>query len=70
MENKQTSPCRKRRASDNVPCSVTIPAALQQSLIRISLAEDRSFSATVRKAVEAYVASATSTQGRDGCGKV
>lgn len=47
--------CRKRRPSDTVPCSITMPVDLQEAIIRLSEAEDRSFSATVRVAVERYI---------------
>lgn len=47
--------CRKKAANDNVPCSVAIPVELQEALIRRAAAEDRTFSAVVRRAVAAYV---------------
>ena len=47
--------CRKRRADASKPCSVIMPKALQEAIIRHSDAEDRSFSATVRRALESYL---------------
>jgi hypothetical protein len=47
--------CRKRLADDAKPCSVILPVALQQAIIRRADEEDRSFSATVRKALERYI---------------
>lgn len=55
-DNPNKKSCRKRRADDAKPCSVTMPVALQQAIIRRADAEDRSFSATVRRAVETYLA--------------
>lgn len=52
--NRKTA-CRKKTARHNVPCSVTMPADLQEKVIRVAEAEDRSFSATIRRAVESYV---------------
>lgn len=52
---KPARACRKRLPSDVTCCSFTLPAALQQAIIRISDAEDRSFSATVRVALERYL---------------
>jgi hypothetical protein len=48
--------CRKKSPSDQAPCSVTMPVSLQQAIIKVAEQEDRSFSATVRRAVERYVA--------------
>jgi predicted transcriptional regulator len=48
--------CRKRSGDDAKPCSVTMPKALQEAIIRRADAEDRSFSATVRQALEKYLA--------------
>ena len=47
--------CRKRNAYEAKPCSVTMPRALQAAIIRKSDEEDRSFSATVRRALELYL---------------
>ena len=47
--------CRKRASDENKPCSVTLPKALQEAVIRRANADDRSFSATVRRALETYV---------------
>lgn len=47
--------CRKKKANDTVPCSVAIPRDLQSAIIRVAEAEDRSFSAVVRRAVVAYL---------------
>lgn len=51
----QKTACRKRRADDGKPCSVAMPKALQEAVIRRSNSEDRSFSATVRRALELYL---------------
>jgi hypothetical protein len=48
--------CRKRTGDDQKPCSVTMPRALQEAVIKRSDIEDRSFSATVRRALEQYLA--------------
>lgn len=53
--NTSNNSCRKKKANDSVPCSVAIPADLQQALIRKAELEDRTFSAVVRRAVAAYV---------------
>ena len=58
MPNKPTTPsraCRKRIPDESKPCSVILPVALQQAIIRRADQEDRSFSATVRKALERYI---------------
>jgi hypothetical protein len=58
-ENKDNpKACRKRQADATKACSVTMSLALQQAIIRKADAEDRSFSATVRRAVERYLAGA------------
>lgn len=46
--------CRKK-TDDKKPCSITMPLSLQRDVIEASKREDRSFSATVRVAVEAYL---------------
>lgn len=51
--------CRKRHAHATQPCSVTMPVALQEAVIRKANAEDRSFSATVRRALEMYCGKAS-----------
>jgi hypothetical protein len=48
--------CRKRRADDSKPCSVPMPAAMQDAIIRRAQAEDRSFSSVVRRALTQYLA--------------
>lgn len=53
--SKPKSSCRKKKADENVPCSITIPRELQEALIKKAESEDRSFSAVVRRAVSAYV---------------
>jgi predicted transcriptional regulator len=50
------SSCRKKRANESVPCSITIPKDLQLRLIAQAEKEDRSFSAVVRRAVASYLA--------------
>jgi hypothetical protein len=50
--------CRKRTGDDAKPCSVTMPKQLQEAIIRKADAEDRSFSATVRRALEVYLKTA------------
>jgi len=47
--------CRKQPAGPRQPCSITMPVALQLAIIRRAKTEDRSFSATVRRAVERYL---------------
>jgi len=49
------SSCRKRRADASKPCSVPIPQEMQEALIRIAERDDRSFSATIRQALVAYL---------------
>ena len=49
---------RKRRVSDSVPCSITIPATLQEAVIKQAEREDRTFSATVRQAIKKYLGDA------------
>lgn len=56
-ENKDNpKACRKREADASKACSVVMSIALQKAIIRKADAEDRSFSATVRRAVERYLA--------------
>jgi hypothetical protein len=43
---------RKKRFHDNVPASVLIPAALQRAVETRATAEERSFSAVVRRALK------------------
>jgi hypothetical protein len=52
--------CRKKRLDDAQPCSITMPKILQEAVVRRAQAEDRSFSATVRRAVESYLERAAS----------
>jgi hypothetical protein len=47
--------CRKRLGDDTKPVSVTMPKRLQEAIIRRADADDRSFSATVRRAIESYL---------------
>lgn len=47
--------CRKRRVDEAIPCSITMPKQLQEAVIQRARQEDRSFSATVRRAVETYL---------------
>jgi hypothetical protein len=64
MANPSDSPkkaCRKRRSDDAKPCSVTMPVSLQEAIIRRADADDRSFSATVRHALERYLSSTSPT---------
>lgn len=51
----QRPACRKRATSSNTPCSVILPTPLQAAIIARADAEDRSFSATVRVALERYL---------------
>lgn len=53
--NRPHNSCRKKRPNNSVACSVAIPVELQEALIRRAEAEDRTFSAVVRRAVAAYV---------------
>ena len=55
MSQKQKQACRKRTGDDSKPCSVTMPKQLQEAVIRRADVEDRSFSATIRKALEMYL---------------
>ena len=50
------SACRKRFTDPAKACSVPMPEAMQAALIRRAKADDRSFSATVRRAIELYLA--------------
>jgi len=47
--------CRKIKADDSKPCSVAMPIAMQNAIIRRAQLEDRSFSATIRRALEVYL---------------
>jgi len=55
MNSTSKRACRKRTGDDTKPCSVTMPRPLQEAIIRRADAEDRSFSATVRRAIEQYL---------------
>ena len=55
MANNIRPACRKRASDESKPCSVTLPKPLQEAIIRRANQDDRSFSATVRRALEAYV---------------
>jgi hypothetical protein len=55
MNTATRKACRKRTGDDAKPCSVTMPRTLQEAIIRRADAEDRSFSATVRRAIEQYL---------------
>lgn len=55
-DNNRHKACRKLHSDASKPCSVPMPVAMQAALIRRAQAEDRSFSATVRRAIEAYLA--------------
>jgi hypothetical protein len=57
MSKRPSNSCRKKRANDSVPCSVTIPIELQQQIIARANQEDRTFSAVIRRAVAQYVGS-------------
>jgi len=46
---------RKKKADENSPCSVAMPAALQQAIILRAESEDRSFSSIVRLALGQYL---------------
>jgi len=54
-QDKNHTACRKKTRADGTPCSIAIPAPLQEAIIRRARAEDRSFSAVVRRAVAQYV---------------
>jgi hypothetical protein len=56
MPATEKSACRKRKANSAVPCSIPMPIAMQEALMRRAMQEDRSFSATIRQAVAAYLA--------------
>jgi len=49
------APAEKNPVEPRQPCSITMPVALQLAIIRRAKTEDRSFSATVRRAVERYL---------------
>jgi len=51
MSKPHPSACRKRSADASKPCSVPMPAELQQAIILRARREDRSFSAVVRRAL-------------------
>jgi hypothetical protein len=53
---KRISACRKHTADQSKACSVPMPAEMQAAIIRRAQAEDRSFSAVVRRALAAYLA--------------
>ncbi len=56
MNDTQTKrACRKRTGDENKPCSVTMLRPLQEAIIERADAEDRSFFATVRRALEQYL---------------
>jgi hypothetical protein len=52
---KHRTACRKLEADASKPCSVPMPVAMQAAVIRRAKLEDRSFSAVVRRALEAYL---------------
>lgn len=56
MPATEKSACRKRKANSAVPCSIPMPISMQEALIRRATQEDRSFSATIRQAITAYLA--------------
>ncbi len=54
-DQSQSKACRKRKADGKKPVSITMPRRLQQAIIDRADKEDRSFSATVRRAIESYL---------------
>jgi hypothetical protein len=54
-QTKRNNACRKHKADDSKPCSVPMPVEMQAAIIRRAEAEDRSFSAVVRRALAAYL---------------
>ena len=49
------SACRKQHSDGSKPCSVPMPVAMQDAIIRRARSEDRSFSSVVRRALESYL---------------
>jgi hypothetical protein len=55
-KTKKHTACRKQKADQSKPCSVPMPVEMQLAIIRRAEAEDRSFSAVVRRALSSYLA--------------